>query len=193
MLDDRPPIFYQLTPATLTDGQPAHGFRCDSRGALMVSSTNAGVSTVALADNADGVAASATANGDKIVSRETVFNGTSWDRSRKTNLTARLVSAAASVNATLVKSTPGDVGKISGFNAAAAKRYLKLYNKATAPTVGTDTPILTLTLPVGAFNFDLGNHYFSTGIGFGLTVNGADADTTALTAADIESLNITYA
>lgn len=63
MLDDRPPIFYQLTPATLADGQQAHGFRCDSRGALMVSSTNAGVSTVALADNADGTAASATVNG----------------------------------------------------------------------------------------------------------------------------------
>ena len=194
MLDDRPPIFYQLTPSTLTDGSQAHGFRCDSRGALMVSSTNAGVSTIALADNADGVAASATVNGDKVVTRETVFNGTSWDRSRKTNLTARLVSAAASTNATSVKATPGDVGKISGFNAAAAKRYLKLYNKASAPTVGTDTPVFTLTLPAGApFNFDLGNHYFSTGIAYALTVNGADADTTALTAADVESLNITYA
>lgn len=137
MLDDRPPIFYQLTPATLADGQQAHGFRCDSRGALMVSSTNAGVSTVALADNADAVAVSATVNGDKVVARDTVFNGTSWDRMRKTNLTARLVSAAASTNATSVKA--------------------------------------------------------STGIAYALTVNGADADTTALTAADVESLNITYA
>lgn len=32
-------------------------------------------------------------------------------------------------------------------NINAAARYLKLYNKASAPTVGTDTPVLTIPLP----------------------------------------------
>lgn len=194
MNDDRPLIYYQLTAPTLTDGQPARGLRVSNRNELLVAQSVGGVALAALADNSDAVAVSATVNAEKVISRETTFNGTSWDRTRKTNLTARRVSAAASTNATSVKASAGDVGKISGFNAAAAKRYLKLYNKASAPVVGTDTPVLTLTLPAGApFNFDLGNHYFSTGIAYALTVNGADADTTALTAADVESLNITYA
>lgn len=122
------------------------------------------------------------------------FNGVSWDRDRKANLVARLVSAAASTNATLVKSTPGDVHKIRGFNANAAARYLKLYNKATAPTVGTDVPFMTIYLPAtSSFEVNLDGLYFSLGIGFGLTTAAADADVGALTAADVLALNITYA
>lgn len=106
---------------------------------------------------------------------------------------ARLLSAAASVNATLVKNTKGRVFRIAGFNANAAARYLKLYNKATAPTVGTDVPVWTEYLaPTAKFTIDLDGLYFATGIGFGLTTAAADADTGALTAADIQALNLTY-
>lgn len=108
--------------------------------------------------------------------------------------TARLVSAANSVNATLIKNTNAKVFTITGYNAAAALRYLKLYNKATAPTVGTDTPVFTYALPAtAAFQFTIpGGYQFSTGLGFGLTVNAADADTTAVTAGDITVLHINY-
>jgi hypothetical protein len=109
---------------------------------------------------------------------------------------ARLLSAASSTNATLVKATAGRLYKVQGYNAAAAVRYIKLYNKATAPTVGTDTPAVTLALgPSAAFTLDLSNIglYFATGIGFGLTVNSADADTTALTAGDVVGMNLFYA
>lgn len=109
---------------------------------------------------------------------------------------ARLVSAAASVNATVVKSSAGRVYRIRGYNAAAAVRYLKLYSKTTAPTVGTDTPVVTLALaPTSAFDVDFGaiGYYIGTGIGYGLTTAAADADTTALTAADVVGLNIWYA
>lgn len=108
---------------------------------------------------------------------------------------SRILSAAASTNATLAKSTPGRVFKISGHNAAAAVRYLKFYNKATAPTVGTDTPVLTFALAASTrFEIDLGIHGFSfaTGIGYGLTTGSADADTGALTAADVLGLNIIF-
>lgn len=123
-----------------------------------------------------------------------VFNGTTWDRLTDPNLVARLVSAAASVNATLVKSTPGRVHFVGGYNAAAALRYIKFYNKATAPTVGTDTPFYgPIVLPASsAFAIPLPRLFFTTGIGYGITVNGADADATALTAADITGLNIAY-
>lgn len=109
--------------------------------------------------------------------------------------TKRLLAAAASTNATLVKATQGRVYGIRGHNANAAVRYLKLYDKATAPTVGTDTPRATYALKASdtfTINWsDLGLK-FTNGIGFALTVNGADTDTTALTANDIVGLNIDY-
>lgn len=107
---------------------------------------------------------------------------------------SRIVSAAASTNATLAKADAGYLFFVSGYNAAAAGKYLKLYDKASAPTVGTDTPKLTIYLPATAgfaLNFD--GLYFATGIAYALTGAGADNDTTALTAADILGLNVVFA
>lgn len=121
------------------------------------------------------------------------FNGTSWDRDRKPNATKILPSAAASTNADFAKASAGDLWCISGFNAAASVRYLKVFNKTSAPTVGTDTPVMVIALPVGAFNLNMGAHYFSTGIAFALTTGAALLDTGALTAADIVGLTLTFA
>jgi hypothetical protein len=123
-----------------------------------------------------------------------LFNGTAWDRDKKPNTIARLLSAAASVNNTLVKASAGDVYNIYGHNANAAARYLKLYNKATAPVAGTDTPVATFYLaPQASFRFEFPKGlYFSTGIGYALTTGVADADTGALTAGDILALDVVY-
>ena len=107
----------------------------------------------------------------------------------------RLVSAAADTNATLVKASPGRVFRIRGQNAAAAAKYIKLYNKKTAPTVGTDTPVLTIPVAAsGIFDIDFGEIgvYFDTGIGFGITGANADNDTTALTLGDILGMAVLY-
>jgi hypothetical protein len=108
--------------------------------------------------------------------------------------TTRLLSAAASTNATSAKGSAGRLYSAHGYNAATAVRYLKLYNKASAPTVGTDTPIKTLALPASAgFAFDWPIGYsFTTGIAFALTTGSADADTGALTANDVLGLNLDY-
>ena len=106
--------------------------------------------------------------------------------------THRLLSAAATTNATLVKGTPGAVHRIQGFNNKASPVFLKLYDKATAPTVGTDVPRKTIRLAASSnFDFELHDSY-SAGIGYALTGAAADADTTALVAADIQCLNIDY-
>ena len=107
----------------------------------------------------------------------------------------RLLSAAATTNSTLVKGSAGRVARIRGYNAKAAVAFLKLYNKATAPTVGTDTPVLTFALAASKeFDIDFNDfgYSFSTGIGFGITGAVADADTTALVAGDVLGLNILY-
>lgn len=104
---------------------------------------------------------------------------------------SRILSAAASTNATVARASPGRAIGASGHNANAAARYLKLYDKATAPTVGTDTPVATIYLPATAsFDIDLHGLMFRTGIAYALTTGGADNDTGALTAGDILGLNL---
>ena len=98
-------------------------------------------------------------------------------------LASRTISAATT-NATNVKASGGQVYGWLVSNTNAAARYLKLYNKATAPTVGTDTPAMTILIPAGAappVEFSTGIS-FSTGIGFALTTGVADADTAAVSA-----------
>lgn len=119
--------------------------------------------------------------------------GSTLYSNKKPNTVARLVSAAATTNATSVKASAGDVFTIAGYNAAAALRYLKLYNKATAPVVGTDTPFATLPLPASSgFAFDFPSLFMDTGIAYALTTGVADADAVALTAGDVLALNIVY-
>ncbi len=106
--------------------------------------------------------------------------------------THRLLSAAASTNATSITAAHGTVTHISGYNARASAVFLKFYDKAAAPTVGTDTPRKTLRLN-NAANFDyILEDYYGAGIAYALTTAAADADTGALTAADIVCLNIDY-
>ena len=52
--------------------------------------------------------------------------------------------AAASTNSTLLKAGKVIIRKIVVSNVSGTVHHLKLYDKATAPTVGTDTPTLTL-------------------------------------------------
>lgn len=105
---------------------------------------------------------------------------------------ARLPSSAANTNPTVVKASAGSVYSVNCTNASAAVRYLKFYDKAVAPTVGTDTPVLTLAIPVGAFSINLGGFPFAAGISYGIVTGAADNNTTAGSAGDILGLNILY-
>lgn len=183
---------YEVTPATY-DNNDAVPLHLDSRGNLKtVLITPDGTATVSIAQaSADAVAANTA-----VATRgyNLLYNGATWDRDRKPNSINRLLSAAASVNNTLVKGTPGDIFNIYGHNANAAARFLKLYNKATIPAAGTDTPVMTLYLPPQlSFRFEFAKGlYFSLGIGYALTTAVADADTGVLTAADILGMNVVY-
>lgn len=97
----------------------------------------------------------------------------------------KLISAA-STNATNVKNAAGTIGYVTASNVNAAARYLKIYNKASAPAVGTDIPVHTFIVPgntAGAgTNIPLPPQGIncSTGISFALTTGIADADTGAV-------------
>jgi len=100
----------------------------------------------------------------------------------------RLLSAATT-NATSVKTSAGRVHALVLSNASASVKYFKLYNKATAPTVGTDTPIMTVLIPAGQTIVPIVaagvGVYCSSGIAYALTGGIADTDATAVAAADV--------
>jgi hypothetical protein len=100
----------------------------------------------------------------------------------------KLISLATT-NATSVKASAGTIGEIFAFNTSASTKFLKLYNKASAPVVGTDVPIITIPIaPSLECNFrisDIGGMRLATGIAFAITGAAADADTTAVAAGDV--------
>lgn len=112
---------------------------------------------------------------------------------RSTNV-HRLISTA-DVNATLVKGSPADLHGLIASNINAAVRYLKLYDKATAPSE-TDTPKLTIALtagttgPVSGF-IDSKPVEFRNGLGFRITTGVADNDIGAVAAGEIV-INLIY-
>jgi hypothetical protein len=112
----------------------------------------------------------------------------------KADATSFLDTCAATTNATSVTAAATEVFSISAYNAAASVRFVKFYNKATAPTVGTDTPVFVLAIPASGWatmTWAKGL-YLSTGLGYGIVTGAANANTTAPTANDVVSLSITY-
>lgn len=95
--------------------------------------------------------------------------------------------SAATTNATLVQAGATVLTDYYLVNTAASYRYVKLYDKATAPTVGTNTPVRTLGIPVASAANVTFVHplQFVLGLGFGITVNPADNDATAVAVNDV--------
>ena len=112
----------------------------------------------------------------------------------------KLISAATT-NGTNVKNSAGSLQAGVLTNYTTSVRYVKFYAKASAPTVGTDTPIMTIPIPPaaasGASNVYLGDVLgpyglkFLLGIGYGITGGLADGDTTAVGAGDV-SVSLGY-
>jgi hypothetical protein len=94
----------------------------------------------------------------------------------------RLLSAASS-NATNIKSTAGRLYGVHAANTNAAVRYLKIYDKATAPDQN-DTPFMTIPLPASgqhAFNGSWPSGIkLANGLGIRLVTGLADSDNTSV-------------
>jgi hypothetical protein len=105
----------------------------------------------------------------------------------------RLISAATT-NATSVKTAQGNLFSVHVHNINAAARFIKFYDKASAPTVGTDTPVATFyigpTTAIRDIVFPEGMS-FALGIAYALTALIADSDTTAV-GANETVVNLTY-
>lgn len=101
------------------------------------------------------------------------------------SLTYHKVSLATN-NAAVIKAAPGTVtgGKI--YNNAGYPIFVKLYNKATIPIPGTDTPQQTIGIEAGLSDGISvpGGLTYAAGIGIAIVKNIGDADNTAVAAAD---------
>jgi hypothetical protein len=91
---------------------------------------------------------------------------------------------AAGTNTANIKSVAGTVTGWEIFNDTEFPFYVKLFNKATAPVPGTDTPQQTIAVQAGEHSEappGAGITY-SAGIGIAITANLADLDNTGVSA-----------
>lgn len=102
-------------------------------------------------------------------------------------VSGKLISAATT-NATSVKPTPCEVTMLNASNSNASARFLKIYDKASAPTVGTDTPVATYLIPGNSSGTNVPITVpINFSLGFALAITGAvtDADTTVVGANEV--------
>lgn len=100
--------------------------------------------------------------------------------------------STADTNLHTIKGAPGRLFSVTVANDAASKRYLKIYNRGTNPTLATDVPQITIVCPPGAsiqLDWDAIGIYFSTGIAAAITGAMIDTDVTAIAANDV---SVTY-
>jgi hypothetical protein len=94
--------------------------------------------------------------------------------------------SAGSTNQTSIKNTAGVIHSVSVFNNAAYPVFVKYFNKASAPSVGSDTPVWTIGVQAGVSRDvtpPLGL-LFSTGIAMAIVKGIADNNSTAVVLSD---------
>jgi hypothetical protein len=170
----------------LYDGTTAFPILAGSSGAP---ATSAPAIAVSIRDvNANGRAAAASSAPVAISTEDnTLLTRGLLPTATASGATASRINAAASTNATPLKASAGQVYTIDVFNAAAYNVFLKLYNKASAPTVGTDPPVMTIPIQAGGgFSKTWPNGFpFATGIAYAITKLQPDSDTTVVVAGDL--------
>lgn len=108
--------------------------------------------------------------------------------------TPYFVNSAATTNGALVLTGTSGLQAFYATNEGASVAYVKLYNKATAPTVGTDVPEMTIPVPAAAAGvpgvamlpIGFTGFRFALGLGIAITRNAVHTDTTAIGAAEVK-------
>jgi hypothetical protein len=104
------------------------------------------------------------------------------------------VNSAATTNGALILTGSVGLQALYTTNIGATAAFVKLYNKATAPTVGTDVPEMIIAVPAavagvpGAAQITPGFNGYRFPLGLGIAITGAvaDNDTTAVAAGQVK-------
>ena len=101
---------------------------------------------------------------------------------------------AASTTATNVTTRKTRLLSIDVQNKGAAAAYLRLYDKATTPSPGSDTTKMTFMVPAGGGKVNEKNMALEFASGFGYAITGAsgDTDSTNVTNANEVVVNFEY-
>jgi hypothetical protein len=105
-----------------------------------------------------------------------------------------ILNSAATTNGALILTGTSGLHAFYATNIGASAAFVKLYNKATAPTVGTDVPAMVLCVPAavggvpGVCTLPIGTQGFRFALGLGIAITGAvaDNDTTAVAAGQVK-------
>ena len=108
--------------------------------------------------------------------------------------TPYFLNSAASTNGNLILTGTSGLQAFHATNIGASAAFVKLYNKATAPTVGTDVPEMIIPVPaavggvpgVASLPIGFNGHRFALGLGIAITGAVADSDTTAVAAGQVK-------
>lgn len=192
------------TPGAVADGNRVNVY-CNPNGSIYIAAPSGGADAgsdaranlISLSPRTGG----ATTN-TPLWTGGAVFNGTSWDRQRGDTTGTYVVLkpftsgglSAARVNSGTtgtVKASAGQLYHMTVINTNAAVRYLHLYNKASAPTLSTDTPIYTIPIAGGSNGreVDLSEYglQFTTGIAWSYTTDDNTIPTTAGTSGELHA------
>lgn len=103
--------------------------------------------------------------------------------------TAYFLNSAAGTNGVLITAGTSGVQAFFASNVGATDAFVKLYNKATAPVVGTDVPEMIIAVPAGGqveLTPGFAGYRFALGLGIAITGAAADTDTTAVAAGQVK-------
>ena len=104
------------------------------------------------------------------------------------------LNSLSGTNGSLIIAGTAGIQSFYATNIGATVAYVKLYNKATAPTVGTDVPEMIIAVPplasgvpgVATFPIGFNGLRFNLGLGLAITGGSADTDTTAVAAGQVK-------
>ena len=104
------------------------------------------------------------------------------------------INSAATTNGANIKSSGANFYGLSAMNTSASTKYIRLFNLATAPTVGTSVPIMVVAIPATSskeMQF-VPALRFGTGLAVAITGGASATDSTAVAAGDVQLL-VSYA
>lgn len=100
---------------------------------------------------------------------------------------------AASTNQNSLSVVPTGLDGLIGWSTVTC--YLKIFDKASAPVLGTDIPTMTIMLPASLpqrIDFGVETCAMRLGLQIAVTLNPADNDATVLAAANTSGVDIFY-
>jgi hypothetical protein len=122
-----------------------------------------------------------------------IGGGVIYGRTAKLSFQMPTTAGNGNTNAAVIKTRPGGVFSWQGKNVSGTEYYLKLYNLARVPVVGTDVPFATVLLSPQEPFPDFGMVDFDTGIAMAITRNGVMSDTAGIVSdGDIVGINVFY-